>query len=51
MIETILKQAGESNCDLIVMGGGEGVLAGVSVGKTIKTVLKKSKIPVLVVPR
>lgn len=50
VIETILKQAEEFNCDLIVMGGGEGLLSGVSVGKNIKTVMKKSKVPVLVVP-
>jgi nucleotide-binding universal stress UspA family protein len=50
VIDTILKQAKESDSDLIVMGGGEGLLSGVSVGKNIKTVLKKSKVPVLVVP-
>jgi nucleotide-binding universal stress UspA family protein len=50
VIETILKQAKESNCDLIVLGSSEGLLSGLSVGKNIKSVLKKSKIPVLVVP-
>lgn len=48
--ETILEQAKEFNCDLIVMGGSERLLSGVSVGRNIKTVLKKSKVPVLVVP-
>ena len=50
VIETILKQSAEFNCDLIVMGAGEGLLSGTSVGKNIKSVLKKSKIPVLIVP-
>ena len=49
-IEAILKQATESQCDLIVMGASEGLLSGISVGKNIKSVLKKSKVPVLVVP-
>lgn len=49
-IEAIIKQAVESQCDLIVMGASEGLLSGISVGKNIKAVLKKSKVPVLVVP-
>lgn len=50
VIETILKKADEFKCNLIVMGAGEGLLSGTSVGKNIKSVLKKSKVPVLVVP-
>ncbi len=50
VVEIILKQAVESQCDLIVMGAGEGLLSGISVGKNIKSILKKSKVPVLVVP-
>ncbi len=50
VVDVILKQAAESHCDLIVMGAGEGLLSGISVGKNIKSVLKKSKVPVLVVP-
>ena len=50
VVKVILDQAVESKCDLIVMGAGEGLLSGISVGKNIKSVLKKSKIPVLVVP-
>ena len=50
VIETILKQAVESECDLVIMGASEGLLSGISVGKNIKSVLRKSKIPVLVVP-
>ncbi|MEE4240556.1 MAG: universal stress protein [Desulfopila sp.] len=50
VVDTILKQAAESNCDLIIMGASEGLLSGISVGNNIKSVLKKSKIPVLVIP-
>jgi len=50
VVEVILKQASEFKCDLIVMGASEGILSGISVGNNIKSVLKKSKIPVLVVP-
>jgi len=50
VITVILQQAVESNCDLIVMGASEGLLSGFSVGNNIKSVLKKSKVPVLVVP-
>ncbi len=49
-VGVILKQAAEFKCDLIVMGASEGLLSGISVGKNIKSVLKKSKVPVLVVP-
>lgn len=50
VIETILSEAKESAADLIIMGSCEGLLSGLSVGKNIKSVLKKSKVPVLVVP-
>ncbi len=50
VIELILKQTVESQCDLIVMGAGKGLLSGSAVGKNIKSVMKKSKVPVLVVP-
>lgn len=50
VVETILKQATDFECDLIIMGSSEGLLSGISVGKNIKSVLKNSKVPVLVVP-
>ena len=50
VVEVILEQAVESKCDLIVMGASQGLLSGISVGKNIKSILRKSKIPVLVVP-
>jgi nucleotide-binding universal stress UspA family protein len=50
VVETILRQSAEHKCDLIIMGAGEGLLSGVSVGKNIKSVMKRAKVPVLVVP-
>ncbi|EKD34972.1 MAG: UspA4 [uncultured bacterium] len=50
VVEVILKVAEENLCDLIIMGAHEGVMSGTSVGHTIKSTLKKSKIPVLIVP-
>lgn len=50
VVEVILEQAAEKGCDLIVMGASEGLLSSSSVGSNIKSVLKNSKIPVLVVP-
>ena len=50
VVEVILEQAAEKLCDLIVMGASEGLLSSSSVGSNIKSVLKKSKVPVLIVP-
>jgi nucleotide-binding universal stress UspA family protein len=50
IVATILQQAEEHHCDLIVMGASKGLLSGTSVGHNIKTILKKSKIPTLVIP-
>lgn len=50
VVDEILRQATEHSCDLIIMGAGKGLLSGTSVGHNIKSVLKKSKIPTLVVP-
>jgi nucleotide-binding universal stress UspA family protein len=46
----ILKYAAERKCDLIVLGRhGHGSLADAVMGSTTKQVVKRSKIPVLVV--
>ncbi len=46
----ILEEAENRNCDMIVMGTrGQGFLSGVVLGSTAKKVVKRSKIPVLVV--
>ena len=49
-VEEILKNAEESNCDLIVMGThGQGTLADAMMGSTARRVLRRSRKPVLVV--
>ncbi len=50
LIEDILINAEKNECDLIVLGGHKNVFANTSLGGTVKGVLKKSKIPVTVVP-
>ena len=50
VVETILQQAAEHECGLIVMGAGKGLLSGTTVGHIIKSVLKRSKVPTLVIP-
>ena len=49
-VEEILKSAEETNCDLIVMGThGHGTLEDVMLGSTARRVIRRSKVPVLVV--
>ena len=48
--ETIIENAKENECDIIVMGAHNGMISRNSVGDSIKTVLKLSPIPVTVVP-
>ena len=49
-VEQILKHAEERSCDLIVMGThGHGTLEDVMLGSTARRVIRRSKIPVLVV--
>ena len=48
--ERIIEHAGAQDCDIIILGAREGIFAKQSIGGTIKSVLKKSKIPVMVVP-
>jgi nucleotide-binding universal stress UspA family protein len=49
-VEEIIKSAEESNCDLIVMGThGHGTLEDVMLGSTARRVIRRSKVPVLVV--
>jgi nucleotide-binding universal stress UspA family protein len=50
VIATILQQAEEHQCDLIALGASKGLLSGTAVGHNIKSVLKKAKIPTLVIP-
>ncbi|MGD1968206.1 MAG: universal stress protein [Desulfobacterales bacterium] len=49
-VEEIIKSAEENNCDLIVMGThGQSTLEDVMLGSTARRVIRRSKIPVLVV--
>ena len=49
-VEEIIKSAQECNCDLIVMGThGHGTLEDVMLGSTARRVIRRSKVPVLVV--
>ncbi len=48
--ESILANAKAHECDMIIMGAHENMLLGKSIGGTTKSVLKKTKIPVIVVP-
>ena len=49
-VEEIIKHAEERNCDLIVMGTrGHGTLADAMLGSTARRVIRRSKMPVLVV--
>ena len=50
VVDDIIKNSKEHACDLIILGGREGHLLTKSVGATIKSVLKRAKKPVLVVP-
>lgn len=50
LVDEILTQAKEHNCDLIVMGAREGFLSDNSIGHTIKAVMRHSRIPVMLVP-
>jgi nucleotide-binding universal stress UspA family protein len=50
VVEVILQVAEERSCDLIIMGAGEGLLSSSAIGRPIKSILKQSKIPVLIVP-
>lgn len=50
IIEEIIRQSVGFGCDLIIMGTREGFFSETSIGPTVKGVLRKSTIPVLVVP-
>ena len=50
VVERIIEHAIAQDSDLIILGAHEGLLTKQSIGPTVKSVLRKSKIPVLVVP-
>lgn len=50
VIDDIIENAQKYQCDLIVMGTKEGFLTHNSIGATIKGVMRRATIPVMVVP-
>ncbi len=50
IVEEVIEQSKKYNADLIVMGTRDGFLSDNRIGQTIKSVLRNSKIPVMVVP-
>ena len=48
--DTVVKNVKENNCDIVIMGAHKGVISGNSIGDNIKSVLKRSPVPVTVVP-
>jgi nucleotide-binding universal stress UspA family protein len=49
-VKKINHIAKKYQCDLIIMGARDGCLTNNSIGPTIKSVMRKSTIPVMVVP-
>lgn len=50
LIDDIIKTSKQHKCDLIVMGARKGWLKDNAIGARIKQVLRRSTVPVLVVP-
>ena len=50
VVESIIETSKKYDCDMIIMGGHEGLISKKTVGTTIKSVLKRSAVPVMVVP-
>jgi len=48
--DAIVEQARHKDCGLIVLGSRKGFLGANAIGSKMKDVLRKSKIPVMVVP-
>lgn len=50
VVEDVLSNALKNECDLIVLGSHKNVFSRTSVGGTTRRILKRSKIPVTIVP-
>jgi len=50
LVDTIVSESDHNKCNLIILGTHSKLFGGNYVGNTIKGVLKKSKVPILVVP-
>jgi nucleotide-binding universal stress UspA family protein len=50
LVDEIIDTSQTYNCDLIVLGASHGLISKTAIGSTIKTVLRRSYKPVMVVP-
>ena len=50
VVQDILECSRSYQCDLIIMGASSGFLSNNTIGPVIKGVMRKSKIPVMMVP-
>jgi nucleotide-binding universal stress UspA family protein len=50
VVEDVIRYSKEYNCDIIILGTREGFISNNVIGPTIKSIMRKSTIPVLVVP-
>ena len=50
IVEEIIEQSKKYNADLVVLGTRDGFLSDNRIGQTIKSIIRNSKIPVMVVP-
>lgn len=50
IVEDILSHAETNECDLIVLGSHRNIFGKTSIGQTVKGVMKRTKIPVTLVP-
>jgi len=50
IVEDVLSNASKNECDLIVLGSHKNVFSQTGVGQTTRRILKRSKIPVTIVP-
>jgi nucleotide-binding universal stress UspA family protein len=50
VVDDVIYYSEKHNCDLIILGTREGFISNNTIGPTIKAIMRKSRIPVLVVP-
>jgi nucleotide-binding universal stress UspA family protein len=50
VVEDVIETSKKYNCDLIILGAREGLIHDNTIGNHIKSILRKSRIPVMVVP-
>ncbi len=50
VVDNVIRYAEKYDCDLIILGTREGFLSHNTIGPTIKAIMRKSRIPVLVAP-